>query len=320
MDFANKTGSSSCQHTSMSLASPVPKPLDDHIQEFEWLRVVESVLADREQTEREITQQELDDLIPTLDNLEISTDEEDEISFGDYLHFSPTKTSFSPLTIPRSIPSLSIGVLREEGTPVRGRGESRKPGSFSPLEVTSPLVIKRDTNGGTPRKRPTRIPVLRSRLKSEQAFRSLRNTPVSKFHVFEDSSETDTEPSAVQIIQLDSTPSISPPSTPQLGFAANVTQPLTRNRTEGLYNEPRSPGRVCSPIRREINLKPSLRVSGTQPSSSKLISSLQSALTGSEVLGFYTASDLRARLGGKESGRKRRSRRKGVKWAEELEW
>lgn len=390
-------------------SSPLQQmPLDDqhtHIQEFEWLRVVESVLADREYSELEITQKELEELIPTLDNLDLSTDEDEDFSFGNYIHFSPKREEYpgereatrtptttrrptrsqlrkqSPNKTPRSIPRTEW---------------ARKPGSITPLEIHPPLELKRDPNGGTPRKSsqqkirlPTKIPVLSSRLgppivpvgsvdpvkSGLSAFRSnlnLKNGPLPKIQVFEDSEtepevdgegeedeedeEEDSceslvndssvqfisescvgEDSSVQFIKevhCEKPPSVSPPSTPpsdtqsspsQLGFAANVTQPLRRSRRLAeaeLYNEPRSPGRVCSPIRREFNLKPSLRVSGNQASSSKLISSLHSALSGSEPLGFYSANDLRARLEGRESGRKRRTRKnqRSVKWAEELEW
>ncbi|VBB82501.1 Hypothetical protein conserved in the Yarrowia clade [Yarrowia lipolytica] len=358
-------------------SSPYQLPLDDHMQEFEWLRVVESVLADREYSETEITQKELDELIPTLDSLEISTDEDDEISFGDYIHFSPTRIEH-PEGTPR--PQTHSEMRSRTPRSIPRTEWTRKPGSITPLEVHSPLELKRDTNGGTPRRnRPTKIPVLSSRLGPPivpvgteptkpglSAFRSnLQFSHLPKLKVFEDDSEEDAEAreddsgkdsygddssvqflseivhndSSVQIIEpvQRQPPSVSPPSTPprtqssQLGFAANVTQPLRRSRRLAeaeLYNEPPSPGRICSPIKREINLKPSLRVSGNTPSSSKLISSLHSALTGSEPIGFYSANDLRARLEGKEirdrffDGRKRRTRRNqlGVKWAEELEW
>ncbi|KAG5363153.1 hypothetical protein CJU89_2312 [Yarrowia sp. B02] len=322
----------------MSISAPLPpqlsaqnssplQALDDHIQEFEWLRVVESVLADREYSETEITQRELEELIPSLDSLEISSDD-DDVPFDNYIHFSPARDTQST---PRSIPEWP-----------------RKPGSFSPLVPkapanasklpSSPLDVKRGANGNTPRK-PTKIPVLSSRLgppivpdqSGLSAFRAnLKNSPLPKIPVFEDSSE-DSNDSSVQIVKVvkRTPPSVSPPATPpRLGFAANVTQPLRRSQrlAEERYIEPRSPGRVCSPIRREVHLRPSLKVSGNQPSSSKLISSLHSALTASEPLGFYSANDLRARLEGRERETrdrfKRRTRRsqRSVKWAEELEW
>ncbi|KAG5359647.1 hypothetical protein CJU90_5483 [Yarrowia sp. C11] len=336
-----------------------------HIQEFEWLRIVESVLADREYTDTEITQEELEELIPTLEGLDISSDEDDDFSFSDYIHFSPHRIVY-PVGTPKSQTRTQTRQITPRSIP-RTKW-NRKPGSFSPLAANSPLETKKDANGGSPRKkRPTRIPVLSSRLgppiypinSGLSAFRSnLRNSPIPKLQVFEDDSEENEEQesplrnsvrsdspvkpisntthnnSSIELTRIveRQTPSLSPPSTPPgsqvslLGFAANVTEPLRRSRRideAELYTEPRSPGRICSPIKRELNLKPSLKVSGNSGSPNKLISSLQSALTGSELLGFYSASDHRARLEGKETReRKRRPRRqqRTVKWAEELEW
>lgn len=382
----------SLQHTLQPLqslqGSQSPQPLhssfDDHVREFEWLRVVEHVLAERDCSDdtylsQHLTQQELDDLVPSLDSLAISSSD-DDFSFGEYMHFSPQKLAqISPL---KATPEASPSSFRRHARGTRAlKSESRrKPGAISPLEVKTDLNQRlRSPVGRTkipaPKTRMTRSRARQAAIDAQkplpakpaassplQAFRhnihNQHNAPLPKIQVFEDSSDDEEEAKERQqetqkalkgdeeeegqngqeqadsdssVRKLGNPPTVAPPSPPS-GFAANVTQPLRRSQRlveAELNTEPPSPGRICSPMRRDVHLRPVLKVNANQGSSNKIITSLQSALSSNEALGFYSAHDLKTRLESKDSfldGYRRitklvtKKEPKKVQWADELEW